>query len=48
MLDSENHNYWNVLGVISMSKGNLNLVTLILHDVVNNALIWISVCCEKS
>lgn len=22
MLASENHNYWNVLGVISMSKGN--------------------------
>lgn len=29
MLESENHNYWNVLGVISMSKGNLNLVTFI-------------------
>lgn len=29
MLDSENHNYWNVLGVISMSEGILNLVTFI-------------------
>lgn len=29
MLDSENHNYWNALGVISMNKGNVNHVTFI-------------------
>lgn len=29
MLDNENHNYWNALGVISMSKGNVNHVTFI-------------------
>lgn len=29
MLDSENHSYWNTLGVISMSNGNMNLLTLI-------------------
>lgn len=26
MLESGNHNYWNALGVISMSKGNVKLV----------------------
>lgn len=25
MLDSENHNYWNALGVISLSSGNVGL-----------------------
>lgn len=25
MLDSESHSHWNALGVVSMSKGNVNL-----------------------
>lgn len=29
MLESGSHNHWNALGVVSMSKGNVNLAPLI-------------------